>query len=375
MAAAAEQLQTIPNEHDAHLRFYDDTTTLMAEMLDGSMRTVFDYYYDGHDLYSHDGGALKPLFKEAIRDAEKLVAKNPNLAFELRRRWTENGELNDMLAMASGDAPNTMVTVSDFPPELMDATEDVGGYNVRRKQTMLRVITRQADGSLRMYSQSLDGSDRQALESIYHEMGFDPEAGELLGQRMHLEVPDDDQEYLIDKLMGIYDRSMQTSYGGNWYPGRQPVDYRNTYEFVCGQTDLLEAFTNSVESLDQHKVYNLAAALQNRYTNKPMPANIHVAPRMNPLWEMQHAGNIARAENKSFSGCGITLNVGGSSDLNSEFSEQGYGNQTNEETKYNFDKKMHCVVCQQSPKKDEAKKMCGPCGICRTCDAKLKKSK
>jgi hypothetical protein len=51
------------------------------------------------------------------------------------------------------------------------------------------------------------------------------------------------------------------------------------------------------------------------------------------------------------------------------------------ETRYSFNRKMHCVICQKPPKKDpktkkaEHKKWCGPCGICRGCDVKLKKSK
>ena len=42
------------------------------------------------------------------------------------------------------------------------------------------------------------------------------------------------------------------------------------------------------------------------------------------------------------------------------------------ETKYSFDKEMFCVVCQAPPKKEEKKKMCGPCGICKGCDAKIR---
>ncbi len=43
------------------------------------------------------------------------------------------------------------------------------------------------------------------------------------------------------------------------------------------------------------------------------------------------------------------------------------------EEKYDFDKEMHCVVCQAPPKEEEPKKMCGPCGICKTCDTKLRR--
>src|SRR5690606_34211814 len=121
-------------------------------------------------------------------------------SYELRRRYIEKQEYLEMLEMMRGDRLNTMVVISDFPPELMNATKDVGGYNVTRKQTMLRVLTKNPDGSLSMYSQSLDGSDRRALESIYYELGYAPEQGELLGQRMHVNVSPDQQKVLIDRL-------------------------------------------------------------------------------------------------------------------------------------------------------------------------------
>jgi hypothetical protein len=46
------------------------------------------------------------------------------------------------------------------------------------------------------------------------------------------------------------------------------------------------------------------------------------------------------------------------------------------EKSYKFDKAMYCVVCQAPPtqaeQKAEAKKMCGPCGICKGCDTKIR---
>ena len=52
----------------------------------------------------------------------------------------------------------------------------------------------------------------------------------------------------------------------------------------------------------------------------------------------------------------------------SVLSENGYGNKTDEKESYGFDSFQYCVVCQAPPDKNEKKKMCGPCGLCRTCD-------
>ena len=169
--------------YDIEKRLQNDAETWFAEVLPGSMRTPFEYYDDGQELRAEDGSSLREVFEDAIVEARQLITDQPELLFELRRRQIEREELADMHDMARGVLPNTMVVLSDFPPELMNATQDVGGYNVGRKQTMLRVIT--FDGQkLKMFSQSLDQSDRTSLEAIYRQCGFQPEPGELLGQRM-----------------------------------------------------------------------------------------------------------------------------------------------------------------------------------------------
>ncbi len=356
---------------DYELRRHDDKTTWLAEVLDGQMRTTFEYNFDGYDLYSRDGGSLKAVFKDSLRDAERLAVRRPQLAFELRRRLIESDELDCMLAMARDELPNTMVVISDFPPELMDAMADVGGYNVKRKQTMMRVIRKTRDGRIVMQSQSLDGSDRTALEAIYNSLDFQPQAGELLGQRMHLELDEVDQEFLSDQLMGTYDRSLSNQYGGEWRAGRRPVETLNTYEFVCAQTDLLAAYNYLEESghTNTGTLYNLAAALQvrlNRYRQVP-GAQIEQADLLNLIAEMNGSGERARALGINFSGCGETLTA------QEEIKEQGFGNKTNESTEYKFDKKMYCVTCQSPPKEGEAMKMCGPCGICQPCDTAIRR--
>jgi len=164
---------------------------------------------------------------------------------------------------------------------------------------------------------------------------------------------------------------MAAQYGGVWYAGRRPADYRNTYDFVCRQHDLVQACVDLrlTDELSDDVMYNLAATMQKRFRSEKEvtinldPKSAAVNQAMLQL-EVQQAGMEARLSGQSFSACGSTLNGGG-------FEEAGFGNKTNETTSYSFDKKMHCVVCQKEPSQKEAKKMCGPCGICRDCDKKL----
>lgn len=376
----AEVTPEIRFGHNERQRHYDDTTTWLAEVLEGSMRTSFEYTFDGHELFGRDGGALGIIFKDSVKDAELIAAKNPNLAFELRRRKIEKSEYADMVAMAKGELPNTMVVVSDFPPELMGVTQDIGGYNTRRKQTMLRVISRSEDGTITMRSQSLDRSNRKALEAIYGCFELVPRAGELLGQRIHMDLPSEDRTYLIDLLTGIYDNSLISQYGGGWYGGRTPAEMANTYDFVRSQGDLIDAFVaeklnnpSQAESLR----YGLAAAMEARFTNRLVRSVVGLAQqvfphRPVPLHEMEQAGREARARGKTFSACGLTEDGQEGLSTEGQLAEAGLGNKTTTETSYKFDKFMYCRECQPAPKKEDKKRLCGPCGICKPCDAKLR---
>lgn len=373
---------------DHYLRAYNDAATWSAETLNGSMRSSFEYHYDGIDLRAEDGGALGEVFDDAIRAAHLIVRSNPQLLFELRRRFIEREEYSVMLAMAQGEGPNTMVVESDFPPELMDAPEDVGGYNVRRKQTMLRIITRVGRSTLRMTTQSLDGSNRKALEVVYAQIngGQVPQPGELLGQRTYLTLSPEQQAELTDELTQAYDTSLTDQFGGNWHAGipRQAHSI-DTYDFAHRQHDLLHWFSRAVvenPAYAEKLRYKLGATMGARYKRaqvdlrglEPLTPSMllhNVAYDQNSLWaEIEQASYRAASAGEVFSGCGASAHAEQSS-AEAQLEQAGYGNKSDEATTYSFNKKMHCVVCQAPPKNGEPKKLCGPCGICRSCDHKL----
>lgn len=355
-------------EFDAEKRRYYDTVTWLAEVLPGSMRTPSEYRFDGHELYAEDNSALEPIFLDSIEQSKVL----PD--YEQRRRRVEYEEYQDMLAMARGELPNTMVVVSDFPPELMNAARDVGGYNVARKQTMLRVITRSGDGGLKMYSQSLDGSDRKALESIYEFLGFNARHGELLSQRMHTDIGEHEQEFLVDQLMGVYDRNLQAQYGGNWFAGQYNMQPVNTYEFVCQQQDLINAYlATTTRFTGGFRDYSLAAALKERFLNRGRTIDmqhgfIPVAAHSMALMEMNGAGNRAQARGETFSGCGSTLGSSGSSSAESQLDSLGYGNQADKPESGSEKLVWKDGICRidKCPTRPGKTKV-AQCSVCKTC--------
>ena len=335
----AEQPKTRQYERfDRYERTYNDTTTMFAEMLNGSMRTPFEYIAKNGDLLASDGSSMSKVFADAEARAEDLARQNPTLAFELRRCRHESAELADMLAMTRGDIPDTMVVVSDFPTELGGSRNYAGGYNVTRKQTMLRVLA--WDGSrLKMYTQSLDRSDRKALENIYASLGYEAQAGELLGQRMYLELDTIEQEFLVDRLTGVYDRAMTAQYGGEWYAGRRERP-RDTYQFACAQTDLVSRYV-SLElagQLTENEKFNIVALLNKRYEDgkhapvelatqyafRPDMIAMQALQMQNLEYQLLAAGNSARREGRVFSGCGMSIS-GGKTEAESGYDAGGYG--------------------------------------------------
>jgi hypothetical protein len=367
------QRPQIQETYDPEIRRYNDTVTWLAEVLDGSMRTPFEYRFDGRDLIADDGSRLGKIFEDSIKAAENMP---PHLKFELRRRRIEQEEYEDMLRMMRSERPNTMIVVSDFPPELMIATESVGGYNVARKQTMLRAITCTPEGRLHMRSQSLDLSDRRALVQLYRSLGFEPAGGELLGQRMHLELSGEDQEFVLDRLMGTYDRMLSAQYGGEWYAGQQNGMRTNTFDFVRSQHDLLETYFHFQGRLGDNRITReLAAAMKLRYEGR---GNVHITDTSSSYlasmnmehirMEMFGAGKIADDEGTDFFGCGLGSRARTDNGGESQMNQLGYGNKSDTSSSEKLvwkDGVCRIDGCPTRPGKTKV----AQCSICRGCQA------
>lgn len=362
--------------YDPEKRAHNDAETWLAEVLEGTMRTPFEYTFDGKELYAEDGSPMGKVFRDAEIEGARIARKDPHLHFEPRRRKIESEEYECMQAMARGELPNTMIVVSDFPPELMNASKSVGGYNVERKQTMLRVIT--WDGSkLTMQSQSLDQSNRQALEAIYHLHGLMPQSGELLPQRIHAELNAEEQDVAIDNAMGVYDRSLQQQTGTEWLAGRFPTELGNTYDFVRRNQDIVgqvAALFKAGVYLGPN-VYDCAATLKGRLRQEREGIRYYENYEVIPEWDIERqrrleeekffAGNNERALGTTFDGCGASVN-GAAAD---QLSESGYGNKKDETGDCDFISK-ECPSCGEKNVKTLVKNILGRKHVSGSCGCK-----
>lgn len=315
--------QQHPAQYNEQLRMRNDIETFYAESLYGSMRTPTLYDYDSVavELYAEDGGALGRVFDDAVLDMQVRVTSYPEFSFELRRRQQEQSEYEDMLNMMDDEKVNTIVVVSDFPEELWDAEHSVGGYDVHRKQTYLRVLVKDSD-RLYMYSQSLDCSDRQGLEKIYVDLGNDAAPGELLGQRIKLQIDNQEQHLLVDRLTASYDNVLLQKTGvvhqaGIAMQDAHPID---SYAFVKEQKDIIgfSMTMQSYGSLTLDKQYDMMALLRERYETArsgTLDFRHYASNNMGSIvlqqsmieLHAQQAGEKAKSEGRTFNGCGITM--------------------------------------------------------------------
>ncbi len=359
-----------------------DAITELAELTDGQMRLPVEMTYDGHDLYGPDGRSATQAAENGYKKAREQAKENGNLWFEVGRRGTERGEVPEFVQKLQEASANTMIVTSDLPHALEDAEEDVGGYNIARQLALVRVITQLPNGKIMMYSQTLDGSNRQALEAIHTEFGFQAEPGELLAQRRFLNLSPDDQETVMDRITDTYDQEMQTQFGGQFYAGRTPADYRNTYDFVVQQRDLIETYKEAKLNgrLTDKFMYNLAASINNRFKTykrqvEPAPAlsrKVDKAPDRTRYigydheavyQELHREGRLARRAGKVFSGCGSTWKAESDDSTESLMNSLGYSTEAATKSWHGgkIFKNAKCVSCEK------VKSEVGACHICKDC--------
>lgn len=359
--------------NESYRQAIEDTATWLAETIDGPMRTSFDFYFDGYDIVSEDGRAMGPVFDKAIDDAKTMAKNNLGFSFELRRRIKEKEEYLIMQGMKDGSQPNTMIIVSDFPAELMSSNHDVGGYNVRRRQTMVRIISKKPNGIINITTQSLDKSDRKALEAIYHKFGVNPSDGELLDQRIQFDATHEHQELLPDAIQDIYDNELNTLYGGQWRAGTDTTELSNTYDFVKQNPDILEqlAKLKNDGQLSKKDLYNAAALIDQRLRSGKdyqsitgENSNYTDYQGHSISQQLESAGRQANEEGKTFSGCGSSISGEESDDPLVESLEiLGFGNKT-EKKDWKW-KKGICAVKKCPTRPD--KTLVGPCSVCKKC--------
>lgn len=372
-----EQPPTTEAILDPELGHKNDAETWLAEVLDGSMQTKFEFTTDTEDIYAEDGSSLGDVFHNAIVECEQLIKDNPALDFELPRRLEERNEYLDMLAMIRGELPNVMVVRSNFPRQLVGAEKGIGGYNVQRKQAMLRVITwNGVERKLTIQSQSLDQSNQVGLEAISDALGFQDHPGESLGQRRHITAPEEVAPEIIDQLTGVYDRAMHLQYGGEWHAGRTSADKSNTYDFVRRNQDIVQRVAAQYAKgiYSSPELYDCSATLKRRLEAEQATglayeydavAGWDVERQRQLNEEIHYAGAISRSNGDTFDGCGMSIGT----DAQDQSEASGYGNKKDDTGDCDFTSR-ECPECHKTNVKTTVRSIGGKKHVSGSCGCK-----
>jgi hypothetical protein len=344
-----------------------DAITELAELTDGQMRIELPLTFDDYDLYGPDGRSLTETAVKGLEAAREQAKKNGDLWFEVGRRSLELEEVIKAVDMIKSGEANTLQLTTDFPSALENAKEDVGGYNVTRRQALRRAITKNPDsGEILLVSQTLDGSNPEALDAVDAEFGFRTNPNEeRLGQRQALTLSAEEQATIMDRSVAAYDGKMSDQFGGEWYAGRRPADYRNTYDFVCQQRDLIDTYKNLKlkDELTEDIMYDMAATINARF-KAAKEGIISIVSRVDTInldqlqQEMEQAGYEARVAGQRFSACGSTFGPGG---LETSAQQAGYGNKADDECEFIS---KQCPECGEKNVKTKVTKthISGSCG-------------
>lgn len=360
----------------------DEQLSYLAEGVDRAVKTTFVLRRDGDELIYFSKGewtSYSAMLSGSLDVATLESDKDPRRQFLTDRAFTDLMNGWKMQGLKPGEK---MSWFSEYPrvEAKLYGKEFIAsvGFLPHREMAFIYQARCREDGHVVLESQTIDRSDPDGLKALQIEINTNPNAD-------------------IATLTATYDSVLFKKYGERFYAGRtKEENQEDVWAQITSQTDLtgylvcelekiagLTIDRNEAEKLTKKSIYGVWALFKKRLNGQ---ANSY-ANNPNYITDEQIFAQVAFDTRQAFSefasagkmliGCGGNIMMlRNQSDVMSANPEDVFSAifGSNHE-KYSFNKKMYCVVCQAPPKeKDEPKKKCGPCGICKACDTKLKKA-
>ena len=360
----------------------DEQLSYLAEGVDRAVKTTFVLRREGDELIYFSKGewtSYNAMLTGSLEVASQESDKDQRRQFLTDRATTDLINGWKMQELKPGER---MSWFSEFPREEANRYGEKfiasAGFLPHREMAFIYQARCREDGHVVLESQTIDRSDNDGLKAIQNEINTNPDAD-------------------IATLTASYDSALFKKHGERFYAGRTEEENRaDVWEQITSQTDLtgylvnelekiagLNIDRNQAEELTKKSIYGVWALFKKRLDGKASS----YADSLNYLSNEQVYAQVALDARQAFGefasagkmliGCGGNIMMlRNQSDVMSANPEDIFNAIFGSNTeKYSFNKKMFCVVCQAPPKeKDEPKKKCGPCGICKTCDKKLKKA-
>ena len=420
MAAAAEvfekeKLSEIYNQHSVNYeqastldivasinmlrRDIADHGTILSETLDRVKDEELSYIAEGIDRHSHtsftlrhhnekglvffDKGEWRPYLGTLVtglKVAEKEAESDYRKSFlvEMAAEDLETG-----YKMQKLEPGQSMVWYSAFPEQAhgqygSDFMIDLG-FQPKRRMGFIYKATKNEDGSVTLDSHTVDNSDEEAfagaMQSAENDSGAD-----------------------IETLVRAYDGRMFLKYGKEFRAGRSSDDAlteENAWDFVNRHEPLFNYYFSEIIKLaysdlsgkalrraKERLTYGVWARTKELLEEEDLGLRTSYAndvsfyeQEQQIARDVENAHRNAAARGDIMTGCGGSLRgESDESDPDKVFAAIFGERKKDDSDSYTFNKKMFCVVCQAPPKKDENKKDCGPCGICKGCDASIRRA-
>lgn len=383
-------------------RIEDEELTYVAEAIDRPFYSKFHLQFDPELGYKnfHNGEwrSYIGMLWEGIKAEEQMVAADPRRGFLLdmaREDLRVGYELHKLEAgeVKVWSSPFRQVECDAFGPQFMKEC----GMQPERRMGFLYRAERHDDGSLTLESHSIDNSDPEIFAEVESILEYDTTAD-------------------LDTLIRSYDGHMRMKHGQKFLAGRLFTGAleENAYEFLLEQDDLIDHFMNQLTHIahdyaqvaqapyeaiarveatilrrKEELTYAFWAAVKERLDHTQptavydlqQPTGSLVSPPVDRSMSAEatfaQAYHRAVSRNDQMIGCGGSISFGKSFDQmtpdevrDAIFGLESPMSSSKKSESYSFNKQMYCVSCQAPPEDEEPKKMCGPCGLCRDCDAK-----
>ena len=358
-------------------RVYDEELSYVTEGIDRASRTAFVLQSHEGSLQYFNQGAWQPYVGMLMTGLEVAKAE---AAADPRRQFLADRAADDLIygyQMSKLTPGQKLTWYSSFPEAEATRYGDTFmkelGFKPHRRMGFIYQAERLENGQVMLKSQTVDRSNEESFGAVMKATEHDPTAD-------------------LNTLTRIYDGTLVKQSGGRYYAGRRSAEINeNVWDEVRKHGDLIGYYMQTIEDLataqmPRHELeeqakrarYRFWAALSKRL-EQPMQAIQPDIRGYDPrdMQRLAHESNQAFGEfarkGRQLIGCGSATVLSGEQAIldadGKDVFDSIFGN--NEEA-YTFDKKMHCVVCQAPPKQKAEKKWCGPCGICKLCDVKVR---
>ena len=283
-------------------RVVDEELSLIAEGLDGTVTTSFDFnYIDGH-IRAADGESFISIANNGMQYLRNKVIDNSQFEFAYLRACHEKSEAELAEKMARGEvAAQTMVTISPYPEEAAQKYGDEFlislGYQPSRKLALIRAIERTENG-ITMHSRTVEDSDLKKWNTICKGAFRASNTDETVSKQVFFDVSAKDALNAIEKE----------------YSNPKGIDQNNTWDFLLSQTEIADYFFEQLLELSKSNLdgeqlkaelnnlrYNFWSAIKLRHDSRGYLANEH------PASVMEQAGSEMQARREVFSSCGMNV--------------------------------------------------------------------